>query len=132
MSRTFSFIAVLLVAAAGMYIYMNQMKSMAPKGVPGGAASVQATVDLAAVKRDILQFAKAEQQHLATDGRYFTMDEMINAGDTGLPAGSRGPFQYSIETSSNSFTVIATYSGTEIEGVPRLMRVGPDMNISME
>ncbi len=132
MSRSFSFVAVLLVAAAGMYLYMNQMKSMAPKGVSGGVASVRATVDTAGVKRDILQFAKAEQQHLATDGRYFTMDEMRDAGDTGLPADSRGPFQYSIETSTSSFTVIATYSGTAVEGVPRMMRVGPDMSVSIE
>ncbi len=132
MSRSFSFVAILLVAAAGMYIYMNQMKSMAPKGAPGGAAGVQATVDIAGVKRDILQFAKAEQQHLAIDGRYFTLDEIRDAGDTGLPADSRGPFRYSIETSTSGFTVIATYSGADMEGVPKMMRVGPDMNVSME
>lgn len=132
MSRTFSFLAVLLVAAAGMYIYMNQMKSLSPKGLQGGAAGVQATVDIAAVKRDILQFARAEQQHLATDGRYFTIEEMRTAGDTGLPADSRGPFHYSIETAGSTFTVVATYTGVAMDGVPRRMLVGPDTNVAME
>ncbi len=132
MSRTFSFIAVLLVVAAGMYIYMKQMKAVSPGGVEGATANPQATIDIAAVKRDILQFAKAEQQHLATEGKYLSIDEMRSAGDTGLPKDSRGPFQYSVDASATTFTVTATYTGGPIAGVPRVMRVGPDMNISME
>ncbi len=132
MSRTFSFIAVLIVVGVGMYIYMGQMKAVSPKGIEGSTANPQATIDLTAVKRDILQFAKAEQQHLATEGKYLSLDEMRSAGDSGLPRDSRGPYQYSVDASSSSFTVTATYNGIPIDGVPKVMRVGPDMNISME
>ena len=132
MSRTLSFVALLLVMAAGTYIYMKQMKAVSPGGTEGATANPQATIDLAGVKRDLLQFAKAEQQHLATDGKYLSMDEMRSAGDTGLPGDGRGPFQYSIDASSSTFTVTATYTGGPVEGVPRVMRVGPDMSITSE
>jgi hypothetical protein len=69
---------------------------------------------------------------MASDGRYLSLEEMRSAGDTGLPAGSRGPFTYSVEASSTSFTVTATYSGSPVEGVPRSLHVGPEMSISSE
>ena len=132
MSRAFSFIAILIVMAAGMYIYMKQMKAVSPKGVEGATANPQATIDLSAVKRDILQFAKAEQQHLASEGKYLSLDEMRAAGDTGLPGDSRGGFQYSIDASGSTFRVTATYTGPPIDGVPHAMWVGPEMTISSE
>ena len=132
MTRTLSFVALLLVMAAGMYIYMKQMKAVSPTGVEGATANPQATIDISAVKRDILQFAKAEQQHFATDGKYLSMDEMRSAGDTGLPGDGRGPFRYSIDASSSTFTVTATYTGGPIDGVPKVMRVGPEMTITTE
>lgn len=132
MSRTFSFIAILLVVGAGMYIYMNQVKAVSPAGVEGSTANPRATIDLAGVKNDILQYARVEQQHLASEGKYLSMDELRAGGDSGLPRDSRGPFQYSIDASASSFTVTATYNGVPTEGVPKVLRVGPDMNISME
>ena len=132
MSRAFSFIAIVIVMAAGMYIYMKQMKAVSPGGVEGATGNPQATIDLSAVKRDILQFAKAEQQHFASEGKYLSLEEMRSAGDTGLPGDSRGPFQYSIDASSSTFTVTATYTGGPIEGVPKTLHVGPDMTISAE
>jgi hypothetical protein len=132
MSRTFSFVALLLVMVAGMYIYMKQMKAVSPGGVGGATAKPQATIDLVGVRRDLLQFAKAEQQHFATDGKYVTINEMRSAGDTGLPGDGRGPFQYSIDAGSSTFTVTATYTGGPVEGVPKVMRVGPEMSITTE
>src|SRR5512146_811227 len=118
MSRVFSFIAVLIVVAAGMYIYMQQTKAVSPGGVEGNTANPRATIDLAGVKNDLLQFARAEQQHMATDGKYMSLDEMRSSGDTGLPGDSRGPFSYSIEAGATAFTVTATYNGPATDGVP--------------
>ena len=132
MTRTFSFIAVLLVAAAGMYIYMNQVKATSPAGIEGATANPRSTIDLVGVKNDLLQFARAEQQHLAAEGKYLTIDEMRGAGDVGLPKDSRGPFQYSIDVSSSTFMVNATYTGVAIEGVPKVLHIGPEMTISAE
>jgi hypothetical protein len=132
MSRVFSFIAVLLVAGAGMYIYMQQAKAVSQTGVQGGTANPRATIDLAGVKNDLLQFARAEQQHFASEGKYVSLDEMRSAGDTGLPRDSRGPFVYSIDASATTFTVTATYNGGALEGVPKTLHVGPEMSISSE
>ncbi len=129
MGRAFGFISVLIVCAAGMYIYMQQTKALSPTGLAGKGANPQATIDIAGVKRDLVQFAKAEQQHLASDGKYLSLDEMRSGGDTGLPADSRGPFRYTLDVSGTSFTVTATYMGQTMEGVPQTMRIGPDMQI---
>ncbi len=131
MSRVFSFVAVILVLGAGMYIYMQQTKAVSQAGVEGNTANPRATIDLVGVKNDLLQFAKAEQQHFASDGKYVSLEEMRSGGDTGLPGDSRGPFVYSIDASSSTFTVTATYTGT-LDGVPKTLRVGPEMNISSE
>lgn len=115
-----------------MFIYSRQLKSVSPAGVEGSTANPQATIDLQAARRDLMQFAKAEQQHLATDGHYFSLDEMRSAGDTGLPADSRAHFNYSIDVGSSTFTVTATYSGPPINGVPKVMKMGPEMTITSE
>ncbi len=132
MSRVFGFIAVLIVVAAGMYIYMQQTKAVSPGGVEGNTANPRATIELAGVKNDLLQFARAEQQHLATDGKYLSLEELRAAGDTGIPGDSRGPFTYSIDAGATTFTVTATYNGPPTEGVPQALHVGPEMRISME
>jgi len=132
MPRAFGFIAVLIVVAAGMYIYMQQTKAVSPGGVEGHAANPRATIDLAGVKNDLLQFARAEHQHMASDGKYLSLYEMRAVGDTGLPGSSRGPFTYSIDADATTFTVTATYSGPDAEGVPKALHVGPEMRISAE
>ena len=128
MSRAFSFVALIIVAALGTYLYMRQAQAVSP--APG--SNPAATVSLVAVQQELLQIARAEQQHLASDGHYLTLPEMRAAGDTGLPPDSRGPYNYSVEISGNSFTVTATYSGPPNAGVPRLLRTGPQMTISSE
>jgi hypothetical protein len=69
---------------------------------------------------------------LASEGKYLSLEEMRAAGDTGLPGDGRGPFQYSIDASTTTFTVNATFKGTAIEGVPKALHVGPEMSISSE
>ena len=128
MSRAFSFIALIIVAGLGIYLYMRQAQAVSP--APGSNPSV--TVNLVTVQQDLLQIARAEQQHIASDGHYLTLQEMRDAGDTGLPPDSRGAYNYAVDLSENSFSVTATYSGRPKAGVPRLLRTGPQMTISSE
>jgi hypothetical protein len=128
MSRAFSFIAFIIVAAFGTYLYMRQAQSVSPAPDSNPAA----TLNLLGVQQDLLQIARTEQQHLASDGHYLTLPEMRAAGDTSLPADSRGAYTYSVELSGNSFTVTATYSGPPKAGVPRRLSTGPQMTISSE
>jgi hypothetical protein len=128
MSRAFGFIALIVVSALGTYLYMRQAQVLSP--APG--SNPAATVSLAVVQQDLLQIARIEQQHLAADGHYLTLQEMRAAADTGLPPESRGPYNYSVEISENSFTVTATYSGPPNTGLPRRLRIGPEMTITSE
>jgi hypothetical protein len=128
MSRAFSFVAFILVAALGIFMYMRQAQAVSP----GPGSNPAATVNMVAVQQDLLQIARAEQQHLASDGHYLTLQEMRAAGDTGLPPDSRGPYSYSAEVSAESFTVTATRSGPPNAGAPRVLRTGPQMTISSE
>jgi len=128
MLRAFSFISLIIVAALGSYLYMRQAQAVSP----APASNPAATVNLAAVQQELLQIARAEQQHLASDGHYLTLPEMRAAGDTGLPLDSRGLYSYSVEVSGESFTVTATYSGRPNTGVPRRLSTGPQMTISSE
>jgi hypothetical protein len=128
MSRVFSFVALIIVAGFGTYLFMRQAQAVSP--APG--SNPTATVNLVAVQQDLLQIARAEQQHIASDGHYLTLQELRAAGDTGLPPDSRVPYNYSVEVSGNSFSVTATYSGPPNAGVPRLLRTGPQMTISSE
>jgi hypothetical protein len=128
MSRAFGFVALIIIAGLGIYLYMRQAQAVSPS--PG--SNPAATVNLVAVEQDLLQIARAERQHLASDGHYLTLQEMRAAGDTGLPSDSRDPYSYAVEVSGNSFAAIATYSGPANAGVPRALRVGPQMTISSE
>ncbi len=131
MTRVLGFISLLLVLLVGAWLYTSQIKAVTP-GVESGPASPKQAVDLTGVKMDLLQFAKAEQQHLATDGHYVSLEEMRNGGDTGLPADGRGPYTYSIDASDSSFEAIATYQGTPPAGVPARLTVGPDGTVSVD
>jgi hypothetical protein len=131
MSRAFGFISLLIVMAVMLYLYSKQATSMAP-GVEGSTGSPKSTVDLAGVKNDLLRFATFERQHMASDGHYVSLSELHSGGDTGLPADSRGPYDYAIEATATSFTVTATYRGTPTPGMPRVLRVGPDGEIEQE
>lgn len=128
MGRALGFVSLLIVLAIGAYIYTQQIKAVSP----AGSVDPKATVNLVGVQGDLLTFAKVEQQHFASDGRYFTIPEMRNAGDTAIPADSRGPYVYSIDTRETTFTATATYQGIPPSGVPRVMRVGPDSSITTE
>jgi hypothetical protein len=131
MGRAFSFIGLIIVVAIGMYLYSKQATSMAP-GVEGATGNPKSTINLAGVKNDLMRFATAERQHMASDGHYVSLSDMRSGGDTGLPEDSRGPFDYSIEVGSDSFTVTATYRGTPPAGVPRVLRMGADGELAQE
>jgi hypothetical protein len=130
MSRAFSFIGLIIVVAIMMYLYAKQSSST---GVEGSTSNPKATVNLAGVKNDLLRFATAERQHMASEGHYVSLSEMRAAGDTGLPNDSRGPFTYSIDATGDSFTVTATYTqGPAPAGVPRVLKIGTDGEVRQE
>ena len=121
-------IAALLIAAGiGLYLYSQQMKSIAP-GAGTGAASPRATIDLAGVRNDLLAFANAEKQQYALEGKYLSLEELRSKG-TAIPRDDRGPFHYTAEIGDSSFRVVATYSGEPQAGVPKSLSVDETMRV---
>jgi hypothetical protein len=129
MKNAFGIVGTVLTVGIILYVASTQLKSVTP-----GAGSVPAdprmTINLQGVKNDLLQFQKAEQQHLASEGHYVSFSDLHN--DTGIPGDSRGPYNYDIEVSGTTFKATASYQGTPPPGVPATMSVGPEGVISQE
>ena len=128
MSRLFSFIALIIVVAVGSWIYMRQTQS----AMTAGTSDPRSTVDLIGVKNDLLAMAQAERAHNATHGDYVSLDDLRSQGDLTMTRTNRGPYTYSAEVSSDSFRIVATYSGPEGSGLPRTISIDPTMQISQE
>ena len=126
MGRTLGFIALLIVVAAGFYIYSKQAESVAPAGA---GPSPKATVDITGVKNDLLNIAKAERSHFALEGKYASLDDLRSSGELSLPTPGRGPYQYSLEMTDSGFRVVATYGGAPGAGLPQTIRVDENMQV---
>jgi hypothetical protein len=129
MGRALGFIGLLIAVAVGAYLYMRQAQSVSPDGE---TANPRATVDMAGVRNDLLNIAKAEKGFFALEGRYATLDELRKSKSLSMDSDHRGPWEYSVETDATSFRVVATYTGPPIAGVPGTMWIDENMNISKE
>lgn len=106
MRNAFGFLAMVIAAAIGMYIYSQQARS-----VSGSApnANPETTVNVIGVKNDLIAIANAERQFNATEGRYASLDELMS-GNYITVRGSRDTYRYNVETSGSSFRVTADSS----------------------
>jgi len=127
MGRAVGLIGVLIAVCVGFYLYTKQAQSVTPTG----AGSPKAAIDLTGVKNDLINIAKAEKGHFATDGKYLTFEELTSSGDLSMSASNRGGYTYSIEVGGNSFKVVATYGGT-VEGYPKTMWCDDSMTVHQE
>ncbi len=124
MTRAFGLIAVLLIAAFGMYYYATASKAVSPAhGVP------QATVDTAGVEQDLLQIASAERRYWATNNKYVSLDELISSGELQMGRTNRGPYNYSVDVSGSSFVARAR-AGNPPQGAPSSLSVDESLHVS--
>ncbi|MGZ4854798.1 MAG: hypothetical protein ACXV5R_06900 [Candidatus Angelobacter sp.] len=128
MGRAFGFLTLIVVVAAGAYIYMRQTQSV----MSAGTSSPTATVDLIGVRNDLLAIAQAERSHAATQGSYVSIDALRAQGDLTMTRDNRGPYNYSAELSDSSFRIVATYSGPESSGMPQTISVDQTMQVSQQ
>ncbi|MGZ4900201.1 MAG: hypothetical protein ACXV8X_11145 [Candidatus Angelobacter sp.] len=128
MGRAFGFLTLIVVVAAGAYIYMRQTQSV----MSAGTSSPTATVDLIGVRNDLLAIAQAERSHAATQGSYVSIDALRAQGDLTMTRDNRGPYNYSAELSDSSFRIVATYSGPESSGMPQIISVDQTMQVSQQ
>jgi hypothetical protein len=120
MRGTFGFLALVITAAIGMYIYSKQAQS-----VSGSApnANPETTVNVIGVKNDLIAIANAERQFNATEGHYASLDELMS-GHYITVRGSRDTYRYNVETSGSGFRVTAD---TNAPGAPPHMWVDESM-----
>ena len=128
MGRAFGFISLIIVVGIGAYIYMRQTQSVAS----AGGSNPTATVDLIGVRNDLLAIAQAERSHQAAQGNYVSIEALRSQGDLTMTRDNRGPYNYSAEISDGSFRIVATYSGPESSGMPRMLSVDQTMQVSQQ
>jgi hypothetical protein len=128
MGRAFGFVTLIIVVAAGAYIYMRQTQSvMSP-----GAGSPTSTVDLMGVRSDLLAIAQAERSHAALQGSYVSIATLRSQGELAMQRDNRGPYNYSAEISDSGFRIVATYSGPESAGVPKTLSIDQTMQMTQQ
>ena len=124
MGRAFSLITVILVVAIGGYIYTKQLDTVSTDG-----ATPQTTIDVTAVRNDLIAIANAERRYWAINSRYASLDELQTDGDIEVP--SRQNYSYSAETSDAGFRIIAIYSGSD-PNAPQRISIDNDMAMTTE
>jgi hypothetical protein len=128
MGRAFGFVTLIIVVAAGAYIYMRQTQGV----MQAGTSSPTATVDLMGVRSDLLAIAQAERSHAAIAGSYVSLDALRSGGDLAMARTNRGPYNYSAEISDSGFRIAATWTGPESAGMPKTISIDQTMQISQE
>jgi len=127
MSRSFGFIALILVAGVVAYLYMKNTVAVSPGSE--GKATPRATIDIAGVKNDLNAIAQAERRYWATNSKYVSIDDLRTNGDISMQSNARGPYQYTADYSDNAFRITATYSGEPIAGIPHSLNIDQNMEI---
>jgi len=122
--RSSGFIGLVVVVAAGGYLYTSQLKEV----VPGGNAPAT-TVSVTGVRNDLLAMANAQRRYLVSHSAYASLDELRSDGDIHVP--SRPDFVYSIDADNSHFTITATYIGPDPKA-PKRIRVDDSMTITSD
>lgn len=126
MGRAFGFLTLIVVVAAGAYIYMRQTQST----MAAGTTNPTATVDLIGVRNDLLTIAQAERSHAALQGAFVSIDVLRSQGELTMERNNRGPYSYSAEIGEGGFRIVASYSGPENSGMPKTISIDQTMQIS--
>jgi len=124
MTRTFGLISVVIVVGIGGYLYTRQTQSVTAIG-----SNPETTVDVVAVRNDLMAIANAERRYWATNARYASLDELRTGGDIEVPR--RDNFNYSVETSDTGFWIVASYSGSDPDA-PKRISVNEAMTMTTE
>ena len=113
MGRAFGFIVLVIVVALGAYLYTRQAQSVTSVG-----SNPETTINVTAVRNDLLAIANAERRYFASNGKYVSLDELRTSGDITVP--SRPNYAYSAQTTDATFKIIAVYSGPDPKAPKRI------------
>jgi hypothetical protein len=104
---------LLIVLAAGGYLYTRQLES-----VSHGGTAPTVVVDVVGVRNDLTAMANAQRRYWVTNSRYASLDELRSNGDIHIPA--RPFYTYSSVATDSGFKIVATYSGSDPKAPKRI------------
>ena len=114
---------IITVGIAG-YLYMKQTQAVTTVG-----SNPQTTIDVTAVRNDLMTMATAERNYFASNGKYVPLDELKSSGDITIP--NRANYSYSAETGESTFKITAVYSGSDPKA-PKRLTVDQTMALTTE
>jgi hypothetical protein len=124
MGRAIGFLVLVITVGIAGYLYMQQTKSVTTVG-----SNPQTTIDVTAVRNDLVTMATAERNYFASNGKYVSLEELKSSGDVTIP--NRANYSYSAETSESTFKIIAVYSGSDPKA-PKRLTVDQTMALTTE
>ena len=124
MGRAFGFIVLIVVVAIGGYVYTRQAQSVTSVG-----SNPQSSIEITAVRNDLLAIANAQRRYFASNGKYVSLDELQTAGDIDIP--TRPNFSYSAQSTESTFKIVAVYSGSDSR-VPKRITLDETMTLAMD
>src|SRR5690348_5428573 len=113
MGRTLGFIGLVSVVAIGGYVYVGQIREVAPNG-----ATAKTGVSVIGVHNDLMAMANAEKRYWVTHAKYAQLEELGSNGDIIVP--SRPDYAYNAVAGDNNFTITATYTGGDPKAPRRI------------
>jgi hypothetical protein len=122
MGRVFGFLSLVIVMAAGMYIYSLQIKNVSAPGTGGAPA---ATANIIGVRNDLISIANAERAYFASQQKYASLDELVSGNYITIER-QRPPYTYDAESTSSGFRVTATRDSA---GAPAQIWIDESMQI---
>jgi len=123
MSRLFGFLSVVIVMAAGLYIYSRQVQSTS---AATGTNNPKAAINITGVRTDLMTIAQAERGYFALEGKYASLDDLISSRSLTV-ARQRLPYSYDIEMNGSGFRVVASRTGDDNSGAPAQISVDENM-----
>jgi competence protein ComGC len=93
-------VIVLLIVFVGYKLYLSQIRY-------ASGTTPSRTIDVVGVKSDLLAIGQAERLYQVQHNSYGTLDQLVSSGAMSMAKSGRDGYTYEVETSGNSFRVIA-------------------------
>ena len=100
-----SMVSLVITLGIGMGIYYMYIKHASPAGDVVATQVISTT----GVQTDLVAIAQAERVYFAQNGSYGSMDQLVSGGAMNIARTERDGYAYSVDASSNSFTVTASH-----------------------
>ena len=127
MGRALGFVGLLLALGVGGYLYTHQ------GGGEQAAPATKTTVDVIGVKNDLISIANAERGYMALEGKYGTIEELVQKRSLSVAPSGRPGYTYSSEANGAAgFRIVATYDGPPDTGAPQRISIDETMQVKTE